>query len=89
MSRRAWLVAVLVPALAGCPSFHRGALPGEPRDARFAELEGARVRYLDTEGSDTATKPADTAPRAEGAIASPRGVNAARALPPDSSELAV
>lgn len=28
-------------------SFHQGALPGEPERARFAEVAGARVRYID------------------------------------------
>ncbi len=48
MWRRLWLFLVLVPVLAGCLSFHRGPMPGEPRDAQFADVEGARVRYLDT-----------------------------------------
>ncbi|MBI3181433.1 MAG: alpha/beta fold hydrolase [Myxococcales bacterium] len=33
--------------LPGCLSFHRGAMPGEPATATFAELDGVRVRYLD------------------------------------------
>jgi len=37
----------LVPILAGCLSFHRGALPGEPRTATFADVEGARVHFVD------------------------------------------
>ena len=32
---------------AGCVSWHAGAMPGEPHGAHFAELEGARVRYVD------------------------------------------
>ena len=41
-----------LPALAallacGCPPFHRGAMPGEPRTARFANIDGVRVRYTD------------------------------------------
>lgn len=31
----------------GCLGFHAGAMPGEPEGASFAELEGARVRYVD------------------------------------------
>jgi pimeloyl-ACP methyl ester carboxylesterase len=54
MPRYLWPILLLAPALAGCPSFHKGALPGEPRDARFAEIEGARVRFIDTEGSEPA-----------------------------------
>ena len=37
----------LAPALAGCLSFHQGPMPGEPKDATFLEVEGARVRYRD------------------------------------------
>ena len=33
--------------LAGCMSFHAGAMPGEPKAATFANVAGARVRYLD------------------------------------------
>src|SRR5207244_3196530 len=33
----------------GCLSYHRGAMPGEPKAARFASVEGARVRFVDTE----------------------------------------
>ena len=47
--KRAILAAVLAlaPALAGCMSFHQGPMPGEPKDATFLEVEGARVRYRD------------------------------------------
>jgi pimeloyl-ACP methyl ester carboxylesterase len=31
----------------GCMSFHSGPLPGEPKDAQFTEIGGARVRYID------------------------------------------
>lgn len=31
----------------GCATFHRGAMPGEPKDATFLEIEDARVRYVD------------------------------------------
>ncbi len=40
-------VLALMPILAGCLSFHRGALPGEPKTATFADVEGARVHFLD------------------------------------------
>lgn len=33
--------------LGGCLHYHEGALPGEPEDATFAEVEGARVRFVD------------------------------------------
>ncbi len=32
---------------AGCLAHHTGPMPGEPRRATFAEVEGARVRYVD------------------------------------------
>jgi pimeloyl-ACP methyl ester carboxylesterase len=38
-------VAALLPCCA--PAFHAGPLPGEPRDAAFIELGGARIRYSD------------------------------------------
>lgn len=39
---------LLLPLLAGCLSFHKGPMPGEPKGARFADLDGVRVRYTDT-----------------------------------------
>lgn len=46
------LIAALALAtlLSGCLAHHSGAMPGEPKDATYVELEGTRVRYLD-EGS--------------------------------------
>lgn len=47
---RAVLFSVLLLALVnmGCLSFHKGPMPGEPKTARFADVEGVRVRYMDT-----------------------------------------
>jgi len=43
-----WLTLGAALALGGCsPSFHKGPMPGEPPKATFAEIEGARVRYVD------------------------------------------
>jgi len=42
-----------MPLLAGCLSFHAGAMPGEPKDATFAQVGDVRVRYVD-HGSKTA-----------------------------------
>ncbi len=39
-----WLLLVCT---SGCLAFHQGAMPGEPKGARFAEVVGARVRYVD------------------------------------------
>jgi pimeloyl-ACP methyl ester carboxylesterase len=47
MAARAVWFAVLSLALSACLSFHRGAMPGEPADATFAEIQDARVRFLD------------------------------------------
>jgi len=37
----------LLAATAGCASFHQGSMPGEPPGATFAQVQGARVRYVD------------------------------------------
>jgi len=39
---------VLLPFFAGCLSFHKGPMPGEPTAARYADVDGIRVRYTDT-----------------------------------------
>jgi pimeloyl-ACP methyl ester carboxylesterase len=50
---------LLVPMLVGCLSFHKGPMPGEPSSARFADIDGVRVRYTDTkEEAGTDEKPA-------------------------------
>jgi len=66
MLRDVWFLFLLLPLLAGCLSFHGGPMPGEPRNARFAEVEGARVRYLDTESGDATTRPAGATEREDG-----------------------
>jgi len=38
---------LLLPFVAGCLSFHRGPMPGEPPGATFAEIDGVRLRYRD------------------------------------------
>ena len=37
----------LAPLAGGCLSFHAGPMPGEPKDATFASVDGARVRFVD------------------------------------------
>ena len=56
--RRSWFarlasfLVMIYPLLAGCMSFHSGPLPGEPKTATFATIDGVRVRYVDIgEGS--------------------------------------
>ncbi len=41
------ITMLMLPLLAGCLSFHTGAMPGEPKDATFANVSGVRVRYVD------------------------------------------
>lgn len=49
--RRA-LLMFAAPWLGGCLAFHTGPMQGEPEGARFADIEGARIRYRDEgEGS--------------------------------------
>jgi pimeloyl-ACP methyl ester carboxylesterase len=43
-----------MPILSGCMSFHQGPMPGEPKNATFATVEGARIRYVDTGGEKPA-----------------------------------
>jgi pimeloyl-ACP methyl ester carboxylesterase len=46
--RAAALIAwVVLAAGSGCLSFHSGVMAGEPPGATFAQVEGARVRYVD------------------------------------------
>lgn len=46
--RRAAALALVALAASGCaPAFHTGPMPGEPKDARYAQVAGARVRYTD------------------------------------------
>ena len=44
MTREALSLLVLLPFFAGCLSFHKGPMPGEPSAARFADVDGVRVR---------------------------------------------
>ncbi|HEY6034509.1 MAG TPA: TIGR04551 family protein [Kofleriaceae bacterium] len=44
MLGRAFAIAACL-ALAGCPSFHAGPLPGAPADATFVDVDGIHVRY--------------------------------------------
>ncbi len=42
-----WLAAMACAALVACVSHHAGPMPGEPDGARFAAIDGARIRYTD------------------------------------------
>jgi len=44
---RALALLCAVPLCTGCLAFHRGAMPGEPADATFAQVDDTRVRYRD------------------------------------------
>lgn len=39
---------LVAPVTMGCLSFHKGPMPGEPKTARFADVDGVRVRYVDS-----------------------------------------
>jgi pimeloyl-ACP methyl ester carboxylesterase len=53
----------LLPFFTGCLAFHKGPMPGEPTAARFADVDGIRVRYTDTgePGAQTPASPEATA----------------------------
>lgn len=42
----------LIASTSGCLAYHAGALPGEPEDARYVELDGVRVRYAEAGPAD-------------------------------------
>lgn len=44
------LGALSTAVLTGCLAFHSGPMPGEPKDATFLQVDGVRLRYLDTGG---------------------------------------
>ncbi len=50
-----WVAALALALVAvGCaPAFHSGPMPGEPRDATYAQVNGTRVRYVDSGGTGT------------------------------------
>jgi pimeloyl-ACP methyl ester carboxylesterase len=75
---------LFAPFFAGCLSFHKGPMPGEPTNARFADVDGVRVRYIDTGEPDTAAAPeakAKTDANGE-AIESPKPTVAASSTKP-------
>ncbi len=41
------LLLMTLPLLSACMSFHSGPIPGEPKGATFAEVDGVRVRYTE------------------------------------------
>ncbi len=48
MTRALLALFLFVPFFVGCLSFHKGPMPGEPSNARFADVDGVRVRFTDT-----------------------------------------
>jgi len=52
---QALCACVLAIACGSCVAFHAGAMPGEPSNARFATIEGTRVRYTVTGSGPTVT----------------------------------
>ena len=57
MKRELLALFLLLPFFAGCLSFHKGPMPGEPTTARFADVDGVRVRYMDTGEADGVASP--------------------------------
>jgi pimeloyl-ACP methyl ester carboxylesterase len=47
VTRQAIAISIAILISACMPSFHKGPMPGEPKGANFAEVQGARVRYLE------------------------------------------
>ncbi len=43
---------LLLPILGAFIAFHRGPLPGEPKDGRYVDVDGVRVRFMDSEETD-------------------------------------
>jgi pimeloyl-ACP methyl ester carboxylesterase len=70
---------LLLPSLMGCLSFHKGPMPGEPQNARFVDVDGVRVRYVDT-GEATPPAPKPDAKKEEGG-GDPGGATAAGTMP--------
>ena len=64
MKRELLALLLFAPLFAGCLSFHKGPMPGEPTNARFADVDGVRVRYLDTGEPESAAAP-DPKPRTD------------------------
>lgn len=58
-----FLAAVLGVGAMSCASFHKGPMPGEPKNARFAEVDGVRVRFTDT--GEPGGAPAAQAPQGD------------------------
>ncbi|CAN5870453.1 alpha/beta hydrolase [soil metagenome] len=67
MKRELLSLFALLPFFAGCLSFHKGPMPGEPATAHFADVDGIRVRYTDT--GEPAAAPAAAEPNAAPAAA--------------------
>ena len=61
MTRELLSLLVLIPFFTGCLSFHKGPMPGEPSAARFADVDGVRIRYTDTGEPAAETKADPTA----------------------------
>jgi pimeloyl-ACP methyl ester carboxylesterase len=47
VTRSAIALSIVVLVCSCMPSFHKGPMPGEPQGATFAEVHGARVRYVE------------------------------------------
>jgi pimeloyl-ACP methyl ester carboxylesterase len=68
VTRELLALFLLLPFFAGCLSFHKGPMPGEPSSARFADGDGVRMRFTDTGEPEAEAKPPEssTSPTTEG-----------------------
>jgi pimeloyl-ACP methyl ester carboxylesterase len=57
VTRELLSLLALLPFFAGCLEFHKGAIPGAPATARFADVDGVRVRYTDTGEPEAKAEP--------------------------------
>jgi pimeloyl-ACP methyl ester carboxylesterase len=57
MQHFAAFATLLATSSTGCLEFHQGALPGAPKGATYADVDGAHIRYLDEGPKDATATP--------------------------------
>jgi pimeloyl-ACP methyl ester carboxylesterase len=80
VTRELLALFLFVPFFVGCLSFHKGPMPGEPSNARFADVDGVRVRFTDTGEPESESK-APGAPNTTTESGDARVVSAAAGKP--------
>ena len=86
MTRELLALFLFLPFFAGCLSFHKGPMPGEPTNARFADVDGVRVRYIDTGEPETAAPESKAKPDANGEASSDAPPQSPSKAPPASTK---